>query len=267
VFINSQGESAERLRKMIDEEMGQQHEVIFIPLLDEYDLTKSHVYELSNTRNNLIVFQNRLKSKYRVVLKYLSDVLLAVMMLPFILPILGVIALVIKREDPKSKVLFMQERMGKDNRPFQCYKFRTMHDVNDQILDEYLESEPDEVKYYAKYHKYQNDPRVTKVGAVLRRTSLDELPQIFNVLKNEMSFVGPRPYMLREKEKMGSDSETILTVRPGITGLWQVSGRSNVDFYDRVNMDVWYIRNWNLWLDLVILIKTFKTVVLRKGAH
>ncbi len=267
VFINSQGESVQRLREMINQEIDQQHEVIFIPLIDEYDLTKSHIYELSNTRNNLIVFQNRLKSKYRMVLKYLSDILLTILALPILLPLLGVIAFLIKREDPSSKIFFKQKRMGRDNKPFSCYKFRTMHDENDQILAEYLEEEPEEVKYYDKFHKYQNDPRVTKLGATLRRLSLDELPQIFNVFRNEMSFVGPRPYMLNEKEKMGTDSKTILTVRPGITGVWQVSGRSNVDFNDRLSMDVWYIRNWTLWLDLVILIKTFKTVVLRKGAR
>lgn len=266
IFINSKGESAQRLRTMIDEEIDQQHEVIFIPLIDEYDLTKSHIYELSNTRNNLIVFQNRLKSRYRIVLKYLSDIVFAIVLFPIILPLLGVIALLIKREHPASSILFEQVRMGKENKPFNCYKFRTMHEESDDLLKEYLDIHPEEREYYEKYHKYQNDPRVTNTGAILRKLSLDELPQIFNVIKNEMSFVGPRPYMLDEKEKMGKDHSTILTVRPGITGLWQVSGRSNVGFEDRLNMDVWYIRNWNLWLDLVILIKTFKTVVLRIGA-
>jgi len=266
IFINSKGESAQRLRAMIDEEIDQQHEVIFIPLIDEYDLTKSHIYELSNTRNNLIVFQNRLKSRYRIVLKYISDIVLSVVLFPIILPFLGVIALLIKSEHPRSSVLFKQVRMGKENRPFNCYKFRTMYDESDDLLQDYLDAHPEEAEYYEKYHKYQSDPRITNMGAILRKLSLDELPQIFNVMKNEMSFVGPRPYMLDEKEKMGKDHETILMVRPGITGLWQVSGRSNVNFYDRLNMDVWYIRNWNLWLDLVILIKTFKTVVLRIGA-
>jgi undecaprenyl-phosphate galactose phosphotransferase len=100
----------------------------------------------------------------------------------------------------------------------------------------------------------------------LRKPSLDELPQIFNVLKGQMSFIGPRPYMLNEKEKIGQAVDTILSVKPGITGLWQVSGRSEVDFYSRVEMDVWYIRNWNLWMDFEILLKTIKTVLAREGA-
>ncbi len=150
--------------------------------------------------------------------------------------------------------------------PFVCYKFRTMHEDGENILRHYLEKHPEEVEYYKQYHKYKNDPRITKIGHFLRRTSLDELPQIFNVFKQEMSFIGPRPYMLEEKEKIGNDLETILAVRPGITGLWQVSGRSDVDFFSRIELDVWYIRNWNLWMNLVILIKTGKTVLFKDGA-
>ena len=142
-----------------------------------------------------------------------------------------------------------------------------MYDNGDVILSEYLKKHPEEREYYEKFHKYRNDPRVTRIGEFLRKTSLDELPQIFNVLKGEMSLVGPRPYLLDEKEKMGDKFETIVSVRPGITGLWQVSGRSDVDFFDRLDMDVWYIRNWNLWQDIVILLKTVKTVLIREGAY
>ncbi|MEA3373974.1 MAG: sugar transferase, partial [Campylobacterota bacterium] len=260
------GSTAEELREMISQEIDQKHEVIFIPLIDDYDLTQSQIYELSNTRNNLIVFQNRLKSRYRTVLKYFSDFLLAIILLPFLVPILSFIALLIKKDEADSPVLFNQERMGKNEVPFVCYKFRTMKCDSDAMLQSYLKDHPEEVVNYEKYHKYENDPRVTKIGKFLRKTSLDELPQIFNVLKGEMSFVGPRPYMLDEKDQISDRLGTVLTVKPGITGLWQVSGRSDVDFKERVEMDVWYIRNWNLWLDFVILLKTLKTVLLRKGA-
>jgi len=141
-----------------------------------------------------------------------------------------------------------------------------MAEDGDVLLENYLQDHPEEVDNYSKYHKYENDPRITNIGHFLRRTSLDELPQIFNVLKGEMSFIGPRPYMLNEKEKIGDDLSTILTVKPGITGLWQVSGRSDVDFFARTELDVWYIQNWNLWMDLVVLLKTVKTVLLRDGA-
>jgi len=118
-----------------------------------------------------------------------------------------------------------------------------------------------------RYHKYKNDPRITKIGHFLRRTSLDELPQIVNVLRDDMSLIGPRPYLLDEAKMMGNHKDIILSVRPGITGLWQVSGRSNVDFLSRIKLDTWYIRNWNLWMDLVILIKTVKTVLFKDGAQ
>ena len=177
-----------------------------------------------------------------------------------------VIAYKIRKTEPKSKIFFTQERLGKNGQTFVCYKFRTMYENGDDILQKYLKTYPHEEKYYTVYHKYQNDPRITKVGHFLRRTSLDELPQIFNVFKQEMSFIGPRPYMIEEKEKIGEEIDTILTVRPGITGLWQVSGRSDVDFLSRIELDAWYIRNWNLWMDTVILIKTIKTVLFKDGA-
>ena len=267
VFINSHELGIETTQKILDEEISRHHEVIFIPLINEYNLTHSFIYELSNTRTNLIVFQNRLKSKYRLWAKRISDMLLSIFMLPFLIPPMIYIAYQIRREEPGSPILFKQERLGKRGRVFICYKFRTMYENGDEILKEYLKKNPQEVAHYAKYHKYQNDPRITSTGRLLRRTSLDELPQIFNVFKTEMSFIGPRPYMLDEKEKIGRHHDTILSVRPGITGLWQVSGRSEVDFESRVDLDVWYIRNWNLWMDLVILLKTIRTVLVKEGAQ
>ncbi len=266
VFINSYNEDLDTLKQIINQEIGESHEVIFIPLMDDYDLTHSHIYRLSNTRTNLIVFQNRLKSRYRVWAKKFSDLLMSIIILPLLTPVLLFIAYKIRKEEPNSSILFKQERLGQDGKIFVCYKFRTMFEESDKKLNTYLQEHPEEVGFYARYHKYQNDPRITKIGNVLRSTSLDELPQIFNVFKNEMSFIGPRPYMLNEKEKIGEDIDTVLTVKPGITGLWQVSGRSDVDFHSRVELDVWYIRNWNLWMDLVILLKTVKTVLVRDGA-
>jgi undecaprenyl-phosphate galactose phosphotransferase len=267
VFVNSKETDVSVLKRIIASEIKNRHEVIFIPLIDDYDLTHSHLYDLSNTRTNLIVFQNRLKSRYRLILKRISDLFLSILIFPFLIPIMLFIAYKIKKIEPDSSVLFTQKRLGRNGKPFVCYKFRTMYEDSDKQLKKYLEEHPEEEIYYQTYHKYKNDPRITKVGHFLRRTSLDELPQIFNVIKQEMSFIGPRPYMLNEKEKLGEDIDTILTVRPGITGLWQVSGRSEVDFLSRINLDVWYIRNWNLWMDNVILVKTIKTVLLKDGAQ
>lgn len=266
VFINSKDSDLPTLKKAIASQIKTSHEVIFIPLMDDYDLTHSHIYDLSNTRTNLIVFQNRLKSPLRTQFKNISDFTLSLFMFPFLIPIMLVIAYKVKRDNPNEKILFKQKRLGKHGKPFSCYKFQTMYENGDALLEAYLKEHPEEIRYYDTYHKYKNDPRVTKVGHFLRRTSLDELPQIFNVFRGDMSFIGPRPYMLDEKEAIGEEIETILSVKPGITGLWQVSGRSDVDFRSRVDLDVWYIRNWNLWMDLVILIKTIKTVLVREGA-
>jgi undecaprenyl-phosphate galactose phosphotransferase len=266
VFINSKEGNLHTLKKVISSQVKNSHEVIFIPLMDDYDLTHSHIYDLSNTRTNLIVFQNRLKSRSRVLFKNVSDFTLSLIIFPFLIPIMLWIAFKVKRDNPREKILFKQKRLGKNEKLFTCYKFQTMYENSDKILEAYLKEHPEEIEFYNTYHKYKDDPRVTKVGSFLRRTSLDELPQIFNVFKGDMSFIGPRPYMLNEKKKIGEEIETILSVKPGITGLWQVSGRSDVDFHSRVDLDVWYIRNWNLWMDLVILLKTVKTVLVREGA-
>jgi len=266
VFVNSKDNDVKTLKKIISSEIKGKHEVIFVPLMNDYNLTHSHIYELSNTRTNLIVFSNRLKSRYRLILKSTSDFFLSLFIFPFLIPIILYIAFKIRQTEPKQSVIFSQTRLGKNGETFVCYKFRTMYENSDKLLASYLSKHPEEVNYYKKYHKYKNDPRITKLGHFLRKTSLDELPQIFNVLKNEMSFIGPRPYMMEEESKIGEHCETILSVKPGITGLWQVSGRNDIDFNSRVELDIWYIQNWNLWMDLVILIKTIKTVLFRDGA-
>ena len=266
IFINPTDSNAERLRDILSSQIKNRSEIIFIPLVNEFDLTHSQIYELSNTRTNLIVFRNRLKNPALLLVKRISDLLLSFSLFPFLLLPMLYIAYRIKKEEPESPILFKQKRLGVGKRPFVCYKFRTMYEEGDRVLQAYLDRHPDEIAYYEKYHKYRNDPRITPIGKFLRRTSLDELPQIFNVFRQEMSFIGPRPYMPEEEEKVGEKLEIILEVRPGITGLWQVSGRSDVDFRSRIDLDIWYIRNWNLWMDLVILIKTIKTVFSKQGA-
>ena len=267
VFVNSKDNDVHTLKKIISSEIKEKHEVIFVPLMNDYNLTHSHIYELSNTRTNLIVFNNRLKSNYRLILKSISDFFLSLLIFPFLIPIILYITFRLRQTEPNKNVIFSQKRLGKNGKIFTCYKFRTMHENSDELLHTYLKKHPEEIEYYNAYHKYKNDPRITKLGEFLRKTSLDELPQIVNVMKNEMSFIGPRPYMLQEENKIGEHCETILSVKPGITGLWQVSGRNDVNFKSRVNLDIWYIRNWNLWMDLVVLIKTIKTVLIRDGAR
>jgi undecaprenyl-phosphate galactose phosphotransferase len=143
-----------------------------------------------------------------------------------------------------------------------------MYKDADKILAELLEKNPELKKEWEESFKLKNDPRVTKIGKFLRKTSLDELPQIFNVLKGEMSLVGPRPVTQEELEKYYKDyAKYYLSVWPGITGLWQVSGRSDLSYKERVFLDAWYVRNWNLWLDFLILLNTIKVVIKQKGAY
>jgi len=258
--------SSERT-ELIAKALALKSEVIFIPAMEEFDLTQSAIDKLQNTQTNLISLFNRLDSKPRLFAKNLLDKVLLLIALPVLTPLLVYIAYKIRKSDPDGPILFQQERLGQDDKTFICYKFRSMYTNGDEILEKYLKENPQEIQNYEKYHKYENDPRVTPIGHLLRRTSLDELPQIFNILKGEMSFIGPRPYMPNEKEKIGAAVSDILRVKPGITGLWQVSGRSEVDFMERVDLDVWYIRNWSLWLDIVILFKTVKVVLFREGAY
>jgi len=238
-----------------------------VPLISEYDLTQSTIYQLSNTRTNLIVYKNRLKSKYREIVHVTSNYFLAILLLPILLPIIGVIAFFIKRESP-GPVFFSHMRVGKRGKLIPTLKFRSMYQDAEERLEELLESNSAIRKEWEKNFKLKDDPRVTKIGAIMRKTSLDELPQIFNVLRGEMNFVGPRPVIQKEIDQYyKEDAEYYFMVKPGITGLWQVSGRSNTDYDFRVATDKWYVSNWSLWLDIVILFKTVKTVLKREGAY
>lgn len=265
IFISS-SKSRERLEEILHEALLRRQEVIFIPLVKNFDFSDAHIIHLFNARTNLIIVENNLINHTNQFLKYILDYLLSLLILPLLAIAIGIIAILIKREEPRGSVFFTQKRMGCNGKAFDCYKFRSMSDNSEELLAAYLAKHPEEVQNYEIYHKYENDPRITKIGAFLRKTSLDELPQIVNVLRGEMSLIGPRPYMFNEHEKMGTDADIILAVKPGITGLWQVSGRSDIDFMSRVELDVWYVRNWSVWNDIIILIKTIQVVLMGKGA-
>lgn len=171
------------------------------------------------------------------------------------------------RTDSQGPVFFAQERIGQYGRIFPCYKFRTMFVHADEKLQSLLERDPDAQKEWESSFKLKEDPRITKAGRFLRRTSLDELPQLWNVIRGDMSLVGPRPIVHEEIEKYGPYFKEYDQVRPGITGLWQVSGRSNVDYGERVRMDSWYVHNWSVWIDMMLLWRTIKAVMEQKGAY
>jgi len=266
VILIPDGISTSGVDKLIEKYSNLHRELFILPYLSHLNFSHSTILEYTNSRINLIEFENKLLNKKNIIIKDMFDKIVSIVAIPTISPLLIYISLLIKKEEPSSSIFFRQKRLGKDNQVFTCYKFRTMYENSDMILEQYLKDNPDEIEYYNKYHKYKNDPRITKIGRFLRKTSLDELPQLINVLKGEMSLVGPRPYMVEENQKIGKYSKTISKVKPGITGLWQVNGRSKLDFNSRIKLDVWYIRNWSLWLDIIILIKTVKVVLKKDGA-
>jgi Undecaprenyl-phosphate galactose phosphotransferase WbaP len=183
-----------------------------------------------------------------------------------ILPFLLVIALLVKLTSP-GPVLYGHSRIGRNGNMFKAYKFRTMAQNADELLQKLLDSDPIVRKEWGENRKIKNDPRVTAFGKFLRKTSLDEFPQLINVLKGEMSLVGPRPIVEAEKVKYGGNFDRIFSTPPGITGLWQVSGRSDTGYFDRVSFDTYYLQSWSIWLDLWVLYKTIGVVLGRKGAY
>lgn len=194
------------------------------------------------------------------------DLVIAVPTLIFVAPLLIALAVMIRMHDA-GPALFRQSRIGFDGRTFVCFKFRTMVMDAEGALRRHLEKDPRAAAEWAATQKLRRDPRITPVGRFLRRTSLDELPQLFNILRGEMSVVGPRPIVENEVPKYGDLFDYYIGVRPGVTGLWQVSGRNDVPYPERVRMDADYVKDWSIWLDLRILLLTIPAVLFSRGAY
>lgn len=215
--------------------------------------------QMKNTEHSLI------ELKPYETIKRTADVIVSSISLIFLAPLFLIIALLIKMES-KDDVFYSQMRIGKDGKLFKLYKFRTMVPNADKKLDDILASDADAREEYKINKKLKNDPRITKIGKLLRKTSLDELPQLFNVLKGEMSLIGPRPYLLKEKDDMENYYRYIIQSKPGITGLWQVSGRSNTTFKERLKIDLEYNGKKSLKEDTIILFKTISVIFKKEGA-
>ncbi|MBA4383764.1 MAG: undecaprenyl-phosphate galactose phosphotransferase WbaP [Anaerolinea sp.] len=210
-------------------------------------------------------YQYHLLSKTNNLIKRITDILASLLLLFLLSPLMLIVALLIKL-DSKGTVLYRQERLGRDFKPIIIYKFRSMVLDADQRLQALLDIDPEAKAMYKSHHKLVKDPRVTKIGRFIRRFSIDEFPQLLNVLKGEMSLSGPRAYLPSELEEMGSYAATILRVNPGMTGWWQVLGRHSTSFQKRLQMDEYYISNWSIWMDVYIYLKTFGVVIFGKGA-
>jgi len=197
--------------------------------------------------------------------KLASDLALSALMLVILAPLMIVIAAAVALDG--GPVFFSHTRIGRGGQKFGCLKFRSMRVDADKILAQYLAEDDDLLHEWLTTQKLKNDPRVTMIGRFLRATSLDEIPQILNVLKLDMSLVGPRPVIENELRRYGRNASYYLQVRPGVTGLWQVSGRNNTTYSRRVALDAWYVKNWQFWLDVAILFRTVGAVVRRDGAR
>ena len=206
--------------------------------------------------------------KYYKLTKNFFDLLISLLFIIALIPLFLMISLLIKLSS-RGPIFFLQKRIGKNNIPFKCIKFRTMYPEAKDILENLLLNDSLLKKEYEETHKIKNDPRITPIGKLLRKTSLDELPQFFNVLMGEMSIVGPRPIVKDEKKKYGKNLKKVLLIKPGITGLWQVSGRNNLTYKRRVMLDINYVENYNFLMDLRILFRTFGVILfpLDRGAY
>ena len=212
------------------------------------------------------IYKSKVKRKFERIVKRFIDILGGIFGSLALIPLTLIIFLANFVSGDRGPIFYSQERIGKNGKKFKMYKYRSMVIGADEKLKRYLEENEEARKEYTKYKKMKDDPRVTKIGKFIRKTSLDEFPQFINVLKGEMSLVGPRPYLEREKEDMTYFYKYIVSCKPGVTGLWQVSGRSDVTFDDRVRMDMEYFRRNCLRIDAKILGKTVENIVKREGA-
>lgn len=228
--------------------------------LDSTDMSFifSHEVMIFRVQQNLAKWSSRF-------LKRSFDVIGSLAIITVLSPVLIYISQKVKKDG--GPAIYGHERIGKGGKPFKCLKFRSMVINSKEVLDELLEKDMDAKREWDSTFKLKNDPRVTKIGSFLRRTSLDELPQLFNVLKGEMSLVGPRPIITAELVRYNEEVDYYLLSKPGMTGLWQVSGRSDVDYETRVYLDAWYVKNWSMWNDIAILFKTIGVVLKKDGAY
>lgn len=231
--------------------------------------------------NNLVTYESKIEdydgiiaisnnevnnNKLELFFKRIEDIIAGLAGVILLIPISIILKIIFIKNKDFEPMIFTQNRIGKHGKIFKIYKFRSMVPNAEAVLEELMAKDPKIREEYLTNKKLDDDPRVTKVGKLIRKTSIDELPQLINVLIGQMSLVGPRPYLPREIEDMGVYYAPIIKSKPGITGMWQVSGRSDVSFNQRLRLDEYYCKNWNTWLDFTILVKTFKALITKDGA-
>ena len=263
-ILAADGRDPEELKRLINSSIDAFRYHVIIP--DFFDST--NIWMSVRDFDGLLGFvaSHKLNMPWNLGIKRLIDISAVLIGGVAILPALLLVALLVKLSS-RGPVLFGHERLGRNGKPFRAWKFRSMASDAGERLERLLASDPDMKREWEESRKLRNDPRVTKIGKFLRRTSIDEFPQFVNILKGEMSLVGPRPITRDEAEKYGGDFARIFSVRPGLTGLWQVSGRSEKDYAARVSYDTYYLQSWSVWLDIWVVYKTFGVVMRGKGAY
>ncbi|MBR1858463.1 MAG: undecaprenyl-phosphate galactose phosphotransferase WbaP, partial [Selenomonadaceae bacterium] len=266
VIIAAPGISRQQLQQLINNIQPHVKNISFIPDLIGTPMAGVDASILFSEKILMLNIRNNLSRPYNRIIKRIFDLVCTIFGGILISPVLLIITIRVAIEN-RGHIIFTHYRVGKNGREFPCYKFQTMVPNNQERLEKYLDENPDARREWEDSFKLTNDPRVTEFGAFLRRTSLDELPQLWNVIRGDMSLVGPRPIVQEEVIKYGENIREYYMVLPGITGMWQVSGRSDTTYPERVAMDTWYVRNWSIWIDLMYLFKTVKAVVTGKGAY
>ena len=267
VIVAAPGMPAKQLVELTNRLQPMVNNVMLVPDLFGLSMNGIEVEYFFDEQTLLLNIKNKLKSTINRFIKRTFDIVIGTFALVLCAPMLILLAVAIKINS-SGPAVFTQKRLGQNGEIFTCYKFRTMYTDGDKILKTFLRSNDKAKEEWETFNKLkEHDPRITKVGMWLRRFSLDELPQLINVILGDMSLVGPRPYLPRERKRMSNWAHDIHIAKPGITGLWQVSGRNEVEFEGRLKLDTWYVRNWSLWLDIILMLKTLKVVMKREGAY
>lgn len=266
VIIAAPGLSQSDLSELIYRAQSLVKDVGVIPNLVGVPMANVEAESFFDEKIMVLHIRNNLGTVSNHVIKRFFDVIATVLGGILLIPFLLLIACWVYYDSPGS-VIYKQRRVGKNGKEFNCYKFRSMYINAQGMLSEILASDSEMKREWEREFKLKKDPRITRSGRWLRKNSLDELPQLVNVLRGEMSLVGPRPIIPEEVPRYGELIREYYSVRPGITGLWQVSGRSDIDYPERVRMDSWYVHNWSIWLDIVLLWRTIRVVLQHKGAY
>ena len=266
VLVCAPGLESRKLVTLINKLQILVEKVTFVPELFGIPAANIQARGLMNEQTLILEVKNNLAQRRNRLFKRIFDITATVIGGILILPVALIVAILIYLDSP-GPIVFGHKRVGQGGKEFPCYKFRSMVPNAQEALEIYLKENPEAREEWERDFKLKDDPRVTKIGKFLRKTSLDELPQLWNVLIGDMSLVGPRPIVRAEVEKYGEYINDFYLVPPGITGVWQVSGRSDTTYEERVLMDSWYVHNWSVWIDIVYLVKTVFAVIKSKGAY